>query len=209
MHFFAYTDGAILGAALIIAIGAQNLFVLRQGIHRDQVFIVCLLSALIDATLILAGALGLGSAIAAFPWLVSWASWGGAVFLIAFGLLSCRRVIWPDPVPAENGAPVASSRRKAVSLTLAFGFLNPHVYLDTVILLGGIASGYALDDRIYFVLGAITASFGWFFTIGYGARFLAPLLRDKTGARILDLLVAGMMFFVAASLIYDRMAATN
>ena len=207
MNFWAFTDGAMLGAALIIAIGAQNLFVLRQGACRDQIFIICLLSSLIDASLILLGAMGLGSAIAAFPWLVPWASWGGALFLIVFGLLSFRRVIWPEPLQALDETPVVTSRRKAVLLTLAFGFLNPHVYLDTVILLGGIAAGYAIHARIYFVVGAIIASFVWFFTLGYGARFLAPVMQNRTGARSLDLIVAAMMFFIAASLIQDQLIA--
>ncbi len=207
MNFWAFTDGAMLGAALIIAIGAQNLFVLRQGARRDQIFIICLLSSLIDASLILLGAMGLGSAIAAFPELVPWASWGGAIFLIVFGLLSCRRVIWPDVVRTTYDTPVVTSRRKAALLTLAFGFLNPHVYLDTVILLGGIAAGYEINARIYFVIGAIIASFIWFFGIGYGARLLAPLMQNRTGARSLDLIVAVMMFFIAASLIYEQLTA--
>lgn len=209
MDFLALLDGAVLGAALIIAIGAQNLFVLRQGARRDQIFIICLLSSLIDASLILLGAMGLGSFIAAFPSLVPWASWGGALFLILFGLLSVRRAIWPEPIQAIDETPVVTSTRKAILLTLAFGFLNPHVYLDTVILLGGIASGYAINARIYFVIGAVIASFVWFFAIGYGARLLAPVMQNRTGARCLELIVATMMFFIAASLIYDQLAAID
>ena len=209
MYIGAFAEGAMIGAALIIAIGAQNMFVLRQGMLRDQVFVICLLSSCIDAALILLGAMGLGSVIAAFPWMVPWASWGGAVFLIVFGLLSFRRVLWPEPVQVESSAPVVSTMKKAVLLTLAFGFLNPHVYLDTVILLGGIAAGYEFASRQYFVFGAITSSFFWFFSLGYGSRLLTPLLQNRTGARILDLLVATMMFFVAASLILEQLAATN
>lgn len=209
MNFWAFADGVMLGAALIIAIGAQNLFVLRQGARQDQIFIICLLSSLIDASLILLGAMGLGSAIAAFPELVPWASWGGAIFLIIFGLLACRRAIWPVSLRATNDTPVVSSKRKAVLLTLAFGFLNPHVYLDTVIMLGGIAAGYEINARIFFVIGAIVASFIWFFSIGYGARLLAPLMHNRTGARSLDLLVAAMMFFIAVSLINEQLTATE
>ena len=209
MYFGAFVDGALIGAALIIAIGAQNLFVLRQGMARDQVFIICFLSACIDALLILLGAMGLGSAIAAFPWLVPWASWGGALFLIAFALMSLRRAIWPPIKPVKENEVVTSSKRKAILLTLAFGFLNPHVYLDTVILLGGIAAGYEFMPRVYFVVGAITASFVWFFSIGYGARVFAPAMRTRQGARILDLSVAGIMLIVAASLIIDQLAATQ
>lgn len=209
MNFWAFADGAVLGAALIIAIGAQNLFVLRQGVRRDQIFIICLLSSLIDASLILLGAMGLGSIIAAFPSLVPWASWGGALFLIFFGVLSCRRAIWPELLQPVEETPTTTSRRKAVLLTLAFGFLNPHVYLDTVILLGGIAAGYAMHARIYFVIGAVIASFAWFFAIGYGARVLAPLMQNPTGARSLDVIVAAMMFFIAASLIHEQLTAID
>lgn len=204
MYLFAFVNGVLLGAGLIIAIGAQNLFVLRQGVARDQIFIVCLLSACIDATLILIGAIGLGSLIATIPWLVPWATWGGAAFLVGFGLLSLRRVIWPATSAPATGEPVISSARKAALLTLAFGFLNPHVYLDTVILLGGIAAGYEVDQRIYFVAGAILASFVWFFGLGYGARALRPMMKTVTGARVLDGLVAAIMFFVAANLVYDQ-----
>ncbi len=208
MYLWGFIDGALIGAALIIAIGAQNLFVLRQGMARDQIFIICFLSACIDAFLILLGAMGLGSAIAAFPWLVPWASWGGALFLIAFALMSLHRAMWPPVTSADESEAVVSSKRKAILLTLAFGFLNPHVYLDTVILLGGIAAGYEFIPRIYFVSGAITASFAWFFSLGYGARSLAPLMRTRNGTRVLDLSVAGIMLIVAANLIIDQLAAT-
>jgi L-lysine exporter family protein LysE/ArgO len=183
--------------------------VLRQGVAHDQVFLVCLLSSLIDASLIILGAVGLGSLIATMPWLVPWASWGGALFLIVFGLLSVHRAIKPETLKAGKDDKPVSSWRKATLLTLAFGFLNPHVYLDTVILLGSIAAGYEVAQRIYFVLGAILASFTWFFAVGYGARFLAPLLQTQTGARLLDTAVAAIMFLVAANLIISQLAATG
>lgn len=200
----AFVNGALLGGALIIAIGAQNLFVLRQGMARDQVFVVVLLSSLIDATLIIAGALGLGSLIATVPWLVPVASWGGAVFLLVFGSLSLYRAVIPKEIPQEEAGEVTSSLKRAVMMTLAFGLLNPHVYLDTVILLGGIAAGYEFSLRLYFMTGAVIMSFVWFFALGYGARTLTPLMRHPAGARVLDLLVATMMFVVAANLIWDQ-----
>ena len=201
----SFINGALLGGALIIAIGAQNLFVLRQGMARDQVFIVALLSSLIDASLIVAGALGLGSLIATVPWLVPFASWGGALFLIVFGLLATRQALFPKPVEIEATEQVTSSFRKAAMMTLAFGLLNPHVYLDTVILLGGIAAGYEFSLRLYFVAGAVLTSFIWFFALGYGARTLTPLLQHPWGARVLDGFVALMMFIVAANLIRDQL----
>ncbi|PHQ68596.1 MAG: amino acid transporter [Sneathiella sp.] len=209
MSFAAFANGTLLGAGLIIAIGAQNLFVLRQGMARDHVFIVCLLSSIIDALLILLGAVGLGTLIASVPWLVPWASWAGALFLIGFGLFAGRRAIWPQPLIITRTDATVSSRKKAILLTLAFGLLNPHVYLDTVILLGGIAAGYEMNLRLYFVVGAMMASFLWFFSIGYAAHLLTPLLRTTRGARFLDTLVATVMFLVAANLIFDQMAAMN
>ncbi|USG61190.1 LysE family transporter [Sneathiella marina] len=207
MEFSALINGAILGAALIIAIGAQNLFVLRQGMARDQVFIVCLLSSFIDGFLILVGALGLGSTIAAFPWLVPWAAWGGALFLVGFGLMSAWRAIWPKPLIAEADQKIVSSRKKAIMLTLAFGLLNPHVYLDTVVLLGSIAAGYEFAARIHFVIGAIAASFVWFFSVGYSARMLTPIMKNPAASRVLDTIVALMMFAVAANLLLGQVAA--
>jgi L-lysine exporter family protein LysE/ArgO len=204
MEVSALTNGALLGAALIIAIGAQNLFVLRQGMARDQVFIVCLLSSLIDGFLILVGALGLGSTIAAFPWLVPWATWGGALFLIGFGLMSVRRAIRTRPLDLHTEEKIVSSPKKAIILTLAFGFLNPHVYLDTVILLGSIAAGYEFAARVYFVTGAIFASFAWFFSVGYSAQILTPLMKNPAASRVLDTFVAVMMFVVAAKLILGQ-----
>ncbi|MBL4741209.1 MAG: LysE family transporter [Sneathiella sp.] len=208
MYISAFVNGALLGGALIIAIGAQNMFVLRQGMARDQVLTVALLSSTIDAGLIVLGALGLGSLIATMPWLVPFASWGGAAFLIVFGCLSFYQGLRPKKTSLETKGDVTSSFKKAVLMTLAFGLLNPHVYLDTVILVGGIAASYALDLRLFFVGGAVLSSFLWFFSIAYGARTLTPLLQHPAGARILDFAVASMMFIVAANLIVDQLASS-
>lgn len=206
MFISAFVNGALLGGALIIAIGAQNMFVLRQGMARDQVFTVALLCSLIDASLIVLGALGLGSLIATLPWLVPFASWGGAAFLIVFGGLSFYQSYRPKTSSVDETGDVTSSFKKAVLMTLAFGFLNPHVYLDTVILLGGIAASYDVELRMFFVGGAVVSSFLWFFSIAYGARTLAPLMRHPAGARVLDFAVGSMMFIVAANLIVDQLA---
>ncbi len=208
MFISAFVNGALLGGALIIAIGAQNMFVLRQGMARDQVFTVVILSSLIDATLIILGALGLGGLIATVPWLVPVASWGGAAFLVIFGGLFLYRAILPKSPEVDLGNEVTSSFKKAVLMTLAFGLLNPHVYLDTVILLGGIAASYEIAARYYFVGGAVLSSFLWFFAIGYGARTLTPLMKKPSGARLLDFLVAAMMFIVAVNLIIGQLSRT-
>jgi len=201
MYLSAFINGALLGGGLIIAIGAQNMFVLRQGLARDQVFVVVLVSSLIDAALIILGAMGLGSLISAYPLAVTLASMGGAVFLILYGFVSLYRAFRPAHSLDITAQAVTSSFKRAVAMTLAFGLLNPHVYLDTVLLLGGIAAQYEMAARQYFVAGAVAMSFVWFFAIGYGARVLSPLMRHPMGGRILNGAVALMMFSVAFSLI--------
>ncbi|MBV1929418.1 MAG: LysE family transporter [Gammaproteobacteria bacterium] len=203
MYITALINGSLLGGALIIAIGAQNMFVIRQGLARDQVFAVALISSVIDATLIALGALGLGSIIASFPLAITVASVGGVLFLVIYGCVSLYRAFFPSNSLSPEDDSVASSLKRAVLMTLAFGLLNPHVYLDTVILLGGIAASYPFEQRLYFVTGAIVTSFAWFFAIGYGAVFLAPLMRRPSGARALNLIVCIMMFIVAGGLAKD------
>jgi len=197
---FIFIDGLLLGGALIIAIGAQNMFVLRQGVAHNQVFIVCLLSSLIDASLILAGALGLGTVINLFPALITYVTLGGILFLVIVGGMSFWRAYRPQPVNMGDGRPLTSSAKKAAMMTLAFGLLNPHVYLDTVIMLGSIASTYELTSRYYFVGGAVFMSFFWFFALGYGAKVMSPLLARPAAARTLDFLVGTMMYVVAYNL---------
>lgn len=180
MQFLSFLNGLSLGAVLIVAIGTQNLFVLRQGIGRNRIFVVCLISALIDAALIILGALGLGAMIAMMEGVVRLAVWGGAAFVIVFGLLSCKRAIIGGGAGYNNASQsaVISSLPKVIAATLAFGLLNPHVYVDTVLLLGGIAAQYDIESRLYFVTGAVLSSFLWFFVLGYGARLLAPVLQS-------------------------------
>jgi L-lysine exporter family protein LysE/ArgO len=209
MLLSAFIDGALLGGALIIAIGAQNLFVLRQGIAKDQVFAVVLLCSVIDGVLIIAGALGLGSLIAAFPLVVPVATIGGALFLIVFGGMAFYRALFTVHVAFNVDGGVTSSLKKAVLMTLAFGFLNPHVYLDTVIMLGGIAARFEMQSRLYFMAGAVMMSFVWFFSLGYGARLLSPFMRHPLGARVLDIIVGCVMYLVAARLLWDMLQQTD
>ncbi|WP_037492568.1 LysE/ArgO family amino acid transporter [Sneathiella glossodoripedis] len=203
MYLSALINGSLLGGALIIAIGAQNMFVIKQGLARDRVLVVVLISSIVDATLIALGALGLGSLIAAFPLAITIATIGGSAFLLVYGTMSLYRAAKPQQSQSFSDVKSTSSLKRAALMTLAFSLLNPHVYLDTVILLGGIASSYPFDERLYFLSGAIATSFVWFFTIGFGATALAPFMKHPAGARVLDLLVAIMMFIVAAGLISD------
>ncbi|MBA85293.1 LysE/ArgO family amino acid transporter [Thalassobius sp. S69A] len=187
-----------LGLSLILAIGAQNAFVLRQGVRREHVFAVCLTCALSDALLIAAGVSGFGALVTKLPWLEPLMRWGGAAFLIVYG----ARAFWAAWRGGAHldAAQAGRASLKGVLLTcLLLTWANPHVYLDTVVLLGSVAAQYA--DRLNFALGAMTASFVFFFSLGYGARLLAPLFARPVAWRILDVLVGLIMWTVAASLL--------
>ncbi|QGX97884.1 amino acid transporter [Roseovarius faecimaris] len=190
--------GFALGFSLILAIGAQNAFVLRQGLRRAHVFAVCLTCALSDAVLIAAGVAGFGALSEAVPGLESVMRYGGAAFLLAYGARSFHAA-WKGGAQMGEGQR-AGSLRAALLTCLALTWLNPHVYLDTVVLLGSVSAQY--DDRLSFALGGITASFVFFFSLGYGARILDPLFRRPEAWRVLDVLVGGVMWAIAVKLIW-------
>ncbi|WP_349364183.1 MAG: LysE/ArgO family amino acid transporter [Roseitalea porphyridii] len=195
------TNGFVLGATLIIAIGAQNAFILRQGLARRHVFILCLICALSDALLIAAGVAGLGTLIAGNPGLIMAVTIGGAAFLFVYAVLALRRATRPSALVAAAPDGGALSLRAAIATCLAFTFLNPHVYLDTVVLLGSLSGRYEGAARAAFGGGAMAASFVWFFTLGYGARLLAPFFARPGAWRVLDLLIALIMAALAAGLL--------
>lgn len=195
----AGASGFFLGASLIIAIGAQNAFILRQGLLRRHVFVLCLVCALSDALLIAAGVGGFGSLVASSETAIGIVTWAGFVFLSVYGLIALRRAWKPGAmVAAESGG---GSLGAALAACLSFTFLNPHVYLDTVVLLGGISGGYAGAARLAFGIGAAAASFVWFFGLGYGARLLEPLFAKPSAWRVLDLVIALVMFALAVKLV--------
>jgi L-lysine exporter family protein LysE/ArgO len=198
----AAVAGFLLGGSLIVAIGAQNAFVLRQGLRRRHVFAVAAICAASDAALIAAGVGGLGSLIAAQPSLLVAARVGGALFLFAYGCRSFLRAARPGQLLAGGGGG-DDSLAAAVAACLAFTFLNPHVYLDTVVLLGGISAAYAGLDRVAFAGGAATASVVWFFGLGYGATFAAPIFARPAAWRILDVAIGIVMWTIAASLVRE------
>ncbi|OWV95308.1 amino acid transporter [Rhizobium sp. R72] len=191
--------GFFLGASLIIAIGAQNAFILRQGLLRSHVFILCLICALSDAVLIAAGVAGLGTLVAQSPTLISVVTLGGAIFLGSYAVMAFRRALHPGAMQA--GSPQAVGLKAAVATCLAFTFLNPHVYLDTVVLLGSLSAAYSGADRVAYGLGAATASFVWFFGLGYGARLLQPVFEKHAAWRVLDVIIGIVMALLAISLI--------
>ncbi|HEX7002571.1 MAG TPA: LysE family transporter [Trueperaceae bacterium] len=181
--------------------GAQNVFVLRQGLARRHALAVAITATLCDVALISSGVAGIGSLIAGTPWLAETAAVGGALFLIAYGILALRRALRPlppEPSPESAALPTA---RAAVGATLAVSLLNPHVYLDTVVLLGGIGSQLPPGERGLFTLGAVLASTLWFFGLALGARALAPLFSRPLAIRLVDGFVALVMFGVAVALL--------
>lgn len=206
--FLPFAEGFGLGASLIIAIGAQNAFVLRLGLQRRYVFLAAAFCALADLALIAAGVFGLGTLIQGQPWFLTLMTWGGAAFLTWYGAKAARRAWRPGSLEAQDGEkplPMA-----AVTATLAaFTFLNPHVYLDTVVLLGGLGARHPVAERPWFVLGASLASIFWFFGLAYGARLLTPWFRKPVTWRLLDGLIAAFLFVLAAGLVLGAVGAVT
>jgi len=190
--------GFIASFTLIAAIGAQNAFVLRQGIRREHVLPVVALCTVSDMALIAAGIAGVGGLISAHPSALNVAKFGGAVFLVGYGLLAARRAFRPSTLTPADAAP---ARLIEVLVTCAaLTFLNPHVYLDTVVLLGTLANEHR-DGRWQFGVGAVTASAVWFVSLGLGARRLAGLFATPLTWRILDGLIAVMMIGLGVTLV--------
>jgi len=191
--------GLGFGLSLIVAIGAQNAFVLRQGLLRQHVLPVVLVCALSDAVLIAAGVAGAGVLLESAPGLLRVVGYAGAAFLIGYGLLAARRAFRPAALTAEGAAP-RRSLGATVATVLALTWLNPHVYLDTVVLLGSIANTHG-DSRWWFAAGAVLGSLLWFFALGFGARLLQPVFARPSAWRVLDAVIAVVMWALAVSLL--------
>ncbi|GAA3628164.1 LysE/ArgO family amino acid transporter [Microlunatus ginsengisoli] len=193
--------GLLTGLSLIMAIGAQNAFLLRQGVRRSYVGVAVAVCVLSDVVLITAGVSGVGVLIQRADWLLTLARWLGAAFLVWYGLSSIRRALRPcgtglDPAAGALGGPARVVRR-----TLALTWLNPHVYLDTVVLLGSIAAVHGAVGRWWFGGGAAVASVLWFVGLGFAARLLAPLLSSARAWRVLDVFVGATMLAIAVKLV--------
>ncbi|NML11733.1 amino acid transporter [Sphingobium sp. AR-3-1] len=202
--FAPFLSGFLLSAALIMAIGAQNLFVLRQGLKRGHVGPVVLFCGSADALLIAAGVVGVGAFLTAVPQLTLFLTIGGAAFLGWYGVKALRRMAAPEAMAvASNGS---ISLGGAIAATAGFTFLNPHVYLDTVLLMGAAGSAQPAALRPIFVAGAVSASFTWFAALGYGARLLVPLFARPMAWRVLDAIVGITMLSLAASLLMRSFA---
>jgi L-lysine exporter family protein LysE/ArgO len=195
---FAVASGLSLGLGLIVAIGAQNAFVLRQGLRLEHVAAVVAVCAASDFVLITAGVVGAGAALSHVPWLLSSVCFAGTAFLLGYGVLAARRALRPSVLVASSGA-TRAGLAGTVATCLALTWLNPHVYLDTVVLLGSTASTYG-SHRWQFAAGAGLGSVLWFVGLGYGARLLRPVFARATAWRVLDGGIAVVMAALAVSL---------
>lgn len=197
----AFISGFAIGMSLIVAIGAQNAFVLKQGLKKQFVFWVCLLCATSDAILILLGVTGFAHVIQNYPQILNIAKYFGATFLLLYGTqhfymaLTQSQTLFAGEAKQQN-------IWKILSICLALTWLNPHVYLDTVILLGSISTQYAAT-KMYFALGAMTASFVFFFSLGFGARLLQPIFQQAKAWKILDVIIALIMWSIAFKLLFN------
>ena len=205
MDISAALAGFGTGAGLIIAIGAQNAFVLRQGLCREYVGLVVLTCIFGDVLCITLGVAGMGAAVKAHPLVLEIFRWGGAAFLAYYGFLAINRARKGGEalgVSGKDGENVVTPGR-VLAACLAFTFLNPHVYLDTVVMLGSISTQFAGADRWVFALGAYCASTLWFTALGYGAKRLQPFFRKPRSWQLLDLFIAIVMFSIALTLVMN------
>ena len=194
----AAAAGLGLGLSLIVAIGAQNAFVLRQGLRLEHVAVVVTVCTASDVVLIAAGVSGGGALLTRLPWLVPVVCFAGAAFLLGYGSLAARRALRPAGLQAGPGG-AAAGLTATVGTALALTWLNPHVYLDTVVLLGSLASTFG-ERRWAFAAGAAAASVAWFTALGFGARLLRPVFARPAAWRVLDAVIAGVMTALAVSL---------
>jgi L-lysine exporter family protein LysE/ArgO len=195
----AFLPGLLTGLSLIIAIGAQNAFVIRQGLTKKHVVLVVAICAISDALLIVLGVAGLGALISGLPWLLETIRWFGVAYLTWFGIRSIRSAFKTQALDVSG---VQSASAKAVVLSvLGFTFLNPHVYLDTVILLGSIGNQFG-PDKWWFALGGAVASILWFSSIGFGARAASRFMSKPVFWKVLDLVIAVVMFGIAILLAF-------
>ncbi len=204
LHAASFAHGFSLSAALIIAIGAQNMFVLRQALRHEHVGPIVLFCATADAILIAAGVAGLGALLGQAPSLRMVLSFGGAAFLAWYGLSALRRALAPGALlasRAQQGLPFGLPLGSALAQAAGFTLLNPHVYLDTVLLVGSVGAAEAPAARPAFVLGAALASLCWFCALGFGGRMLAPVFARPAAWKILEAMVGTIMLTLALSLL--------
>lgn len=202
MLLIPFAKGFLTSASLIMAIGAQNAFVLKQGIMKSHVFIVALLCSLIDSILICIGIAGMGKFITSQPNLLEACRYGGGAFLFYYGAKSFFKAYKSTSAILLEAAPTQDSLKLIITTLLFVSFINPHTYLDTIILIGSIGAHFEGIDQVIFAFGASTASIIWFFSVSYGAGYLAPFFTTPSTWRILDIIIGIIMWSIAISLIW-------
>lgn len=195
-------EGFAMGAGLIIAIGAQNAFVLKQGIKGEHRPVIAWICALSDAILIVSGIAGMGCIFSSHPLVTKAVSMAGAVYLAWFAFKCFRSAFKGESMDINGEIPAVISLKNTVITTLALTYLNPHVYLDTVVMLGGFGAARPPEIRPFFAFGAVSASFAWFFTLAYSGRILAPLFKKQAAWRILDTVIGFVMVYIAVKLVF-------
>lgn len=195
--WFYLIKGMLLSGGLIVAIGSQNAFVLRQGLRRQFVFPVVLVCSLFDALFMSLGILGVGKWLATNQWVANLLALSGAVFLFLYGLLAFRSAWRGGAQLKANSDPSERGLSAVLSITLAVTLLNPHVYLDTLVIVGGVASSLPNQAHGWFLLGSVLASFGWFFGLGYGAQWLTPWFAKPSTWRLLEVAIGLVMLSIA------------
>ena len=196
-----FLKGMLLGGSLIMAIGIQNAFVLKQGLTNTHVFATAFTASLIDMVLIFAGVLGIGALTKEFPDLLVFMKYGGALFLFIYGALAFNKARKNGKLDAA-ATHMESSLKQTIVMLAGFSLLNPHVYLDTVVLIGSISAQYGQSGRYWFGAGASVMSFIWFFALAYGGRQLAPLFAKPRAWQILDIIIGLTMWALAGSLLF-------
>ena len=193
--------GFLLGLSLIIAIGAQNAFILRQGLIKQHVFVLSTICFLSDAILIAAGVAGLGTILKQSELILQFVTFGGACFLFVYGAIALRRVFKNESLEVE--AKRTGTLKTAVLTCLALTWGNPHVYLDTVVLLGSLSARYSGLGQVFYAIGGMIASAVWFYCLGYGAQYLAPIFSKPFAWKVLDLGICVIMWSIGISLIFS------
>ncbi|WP_386697838.1 LysE/ArgO family amino acid transporter [Lonepinella sp. MS14436] len=196
-----FIKGILVSASLIMAIGSQNLFVLKNGLRQNHVLLICLVCFLCDFVLISIGVMGVGALFAQNPYFSAALALLGGLFLLTYGFWAFKSSLYPQNKLDLSGEQVKFSAKNTLFATLAITLLNPHVYLDTVVILGGIAGTMSFDEKLLFLIGASLSSFVWFFGLGFGAKLLIPLFKNPTSWRVLDFVVGCIMFWIAYELL--------
>lgn len=194
-----FLNGFFVSLGLIMAIGAQNVYVLKRGLLKEHVFLVALTCGFIDALLIIAGIKGLEKFLEVFPSFITYITFFGIIFLLTYGFLALKSALKTHSMQVDTHSHKPSAKKVFFTL-LSLSLLNPHVYLDTLILIGAIGNSYAKELQNLFALGAMSASFLFFFSLAYGSRVLIPLFKKPTTWKYLDLFTAFIMFFIAFNL---------